>query len=287
MNKGVWIPSGARPVPGAFDAVAADYDARFTGRLLGRWLRAAVWRRLEAEFRPGDRVLELGCGTGEDAIRMAGLGISVTATDSSAGMLAAASRKAEAVGAHRIDFARFDLAAGVSDDAFTAEDRQDVAALRRGGPYDGVFSNFGALNCLPDRAPLAGTLAELMRPGAPLLVVLMGPVCPWEIAWHLAHGQPRRAMRRFRRGCRAHVGGGVMLPVWYPSPRRLRRELADRFRHRRTIGIGVLLPPSYLAPLVQRHERAFTLLRWLDQRLGARFPWNHAGDHYLAIFDRR
>lgn len=282
------MPSEVRtgPSSGPFDAVATDYDAHFTDRVLGRWLRAAVWDRLEDEFKPGDRVLELGCGTGEDAIRLAKLGIKVTATDSSSRMLAIASQKADAVGARQIDFARFDLADISADDANGA-DRQDVATLRRLGPYDGVFSNFGALNCLSDRAALAEALADLMQPGAPLMIVLMGPICPWEIVWHLARGQRRAAFRRFRPGRRAHLGGGVMLPVWYPSPRRLRRDLAACFHHRKTIGIGVLLPPSYLATLVERHTAAFAALRWLDLRLGARFPWNWAGDHYLAIFERR
>lgn len=274
-------------IPGPFDAVATDYDAQFTERVLGRWLRAAVWDRLEDEFKPGDRVLELGCGTGEDAIRLAKFGVKVTATDRSSRMLAIARQKADAVGADQIDFARFDLSVDVSGDAVNGADRQEIATLRRSGPYDGIFSNFGALNCLSDRTPLAETLADLMQPGAPLVVVLMGPICPWEIVWHLAHGQPRVAFRRFRSGGRAHLGGGVMLPVWYPSPRRLRRELAACFRHRKTIGIGVLLPPSYLARLVERYATAFAALRRWDLRLGARFPWNQAGDHYLAIFERR
>jgi len=53
-------------VTATFDAVASGYDAAFTERTLGRMLRAAVRERLP--FAAGDRVLELGCGTGEDAI---------------------------------------------------------------------------------------------------------------------------------------------------------------------------------------------------------------------------
>ena len=102
---GVALPN--RP---AFDAVAAAYDAQFSEQRLGRWLRAAVHRQLADWVQPGDRVLELGCGTGEDALWLARRGAQVTATDASPAMLEIAARKAAAAGvADRIAFAPLDL----------------------------------------------------------------------------------------------------------------------------------------------------------------------------------
>ena len=51
-----------------FEAMAATYDRDFTERPIPARMRRAVWRRLDAAFPPGRRVLELGCGTGEDAL---------------------------------------------------------------------------------------------------------------------------------------------------------------------------------------------------------------------------
>jgi hypothetical protein len=152
--------------------------------------------------------------------------------------------------------------------------------------YDGVFSNFGALNCLPDRRQLAGALAGLVRPRSQVVIVLMGPICPWEIAWHLAHRQVGTAFRRFRSGVRAHVGGGETTRVWYPSPRRVRREFWPHFRHLETVGIGTWLPPSYLSHLVERWPGIFGRLAALDSRLGGRFPWTWLNDHYLIRMER-
>ena len=64
-----------------FDALAADYDRSFTASAIGQRMRAAVWRRLDTAFAPGERVLELNCGTGEDAVHLAERGVRVLATD--------------------------------------------------------------------------------------------------------------------------------------------------------------------------------------------------------------
>ena len=62
--------------PSGFDAVAEDYDDAFSRSILGTLMRRAVWRRLDQRFSAGDRVLELNCGTCEDAIHL-GAGVSV------------------------------------------------------------------------------------------------------------------------------------------------------------------------------------------------------------------
>ncbi|HWQ13628.1 MAG TPA: class I SAM-dependent methyltransferase, partial [Roseiflexaceae bacterium] len=238
--------------------------------------------RLAPLFAPGERVLELGCGTGEDALWLARRGVHVTATDASPGMLAAARAKAEAAGvAGMVDFARLDIA-----DCSEPGSQASIFKLQSSS-FDGALSNFGALNCLPDRRPLAGLLAQLVRPNGRVALVVMGPLCPWEIGWHLARGRMRDALRRLQPGAPAHVGGGATLRVWYPSPRRLRAELAPHFRHLETVGVGALLPPSYLHRAVERHPALFATLALLERRMGGRFPWTWLNDHYLSIFERR
>jgi SAM-dependent methyltransferase len=275
------------PISHPFDAAAASYDATFTQRRLGHWLREAVWERLGAVFRPGDSVLELGCGTGEDAVWLARRGVRVSATDVSGEMLAVARRKAAAAGVDdRIAFEQLDLS-GMRDwrleiGAAPISNLQSLISTT----YDGAFSNFGALNCLPDRRPVAEALADRVRPGGRIVLVVMGPLCPWEVAWHLLHGEVRTAFRRLRPGIEAHIGTGATVRVWYPSPRRLRMEFAPFFRHLETAGIGTLLPPPYLGHLVERWPRMFETLALLDRGFERMFPWTWLNDHYLMVFER-
>ena len=260
----------------AFDAVAGAYDRSFTETPLGRLLRHRVWQRLGSVFRPGEEVLELACGTGEDAVWLARQGVQVTATDPSAAMVALARRKARAASlGERITLQQLSLqqiSAGQS------------SPLPLHGPYDGVFSNFGGLNNTGEWRALAETLGGLVRHGGQVVLVVMGPICPWEIGWHLLHGEARRAFRRLDGAATATVGDREV-PVWYPSPRCLRRDFSPWFRHLDTESLGLWLPPSYLGHLVARWPRLFA---WLDRveraSGGLSLGW---GDHYIAVFERK
>lgn len=266
-----------------FDATAASYDAHFTGHRLGRWLRQEIHHRLADLIQPDDHVLELGCGTGEDAIWLARRGATVVATDASTAMLEIAAHKAVAAGLDgQIVTTPLDLSQLGDWPSTFARSRHPGA----GGLYDAVLANFGVLNCLPERRTLAAALAQWVRPGGHVVLVVMSPCCPWEIAWYTAHGQLRTAFRRCRSGVEASLGEGASVRVWYPSPRRLQLEFAPYFRPVEMAGIGVLLPPSYLAHLVDRWPRLFARLAGWEPRLAGHFPWTWLNDHYLMIFER-
>lgn len=252
-----------------FDAIASTYDETFTNRQPGIWLRDMV--RSYVPFQEGDHVLELGCGTGEDAVWLAQRGVQVTATDVSANMLQRAEQKINALKLSKlIHLSYLDM----NEPNLTPANTQ----------YDGVFSNFGAVNCVADRHQLARFLSQQVRVDGTVILVLMGRLCIWEIGWYLLHGDAKTAFRRFRSGELAHVGAGDDIQVWFPSPTQLCREFAPWFRHEFTAGIGTLLPPSYLDHLVERWQRAFVAIAGIDRQLG-RHLFN-LSDHYLVVFKR-
>jgi ubiquinone/menaquinone biosynthesis C-methylase UbiE len=67
----------------AFDRLAAKYDDMFTRSMVGRAQRQAVWDVLLETIEPGSHILELNCGTGEDALFLAQHDMSVVACDAS------------------------------------------------------------------------------------------------------------------------------------------------------------------------------------------------------------
>lgn len=272
--------------PAAFDECAAHYDRSFSERQLGRWLRQAVYRHLTV-YAPEERVLELGCGTGEDAIWLGRRGVQSLATDASSAMLAVAADKIRRAGlTDSIRLARLDMNAAESDSQDSLAAVLAASTDRSTDRFDGCFSNFGALNCVADRRALARDLSTCVRPGGRMIVVLMGPFCPWEVVAFVARGRFSDAVRRLRSGALARLGDHHV-PVWYPTPRRLRQEFAPWFRPLGQRGIGVLLPHSQLADLVERWPRVFARLEHWEAGLSTRFPAPWLCDHYLLEFERR
>ncbi len=271
--------------PTAFDAFAEAYDNDFTRSRLGRLLRPRVWDILARHFSPGQHVLELACGTGEDALWLAQHGVHVTATDGSAEMVRKARAKAEERGgeeAREQGRGRIEVKQVSLQEVIEGHFGGQWSVV--GGRFDGVFSNFGGLNTIGEWRPLAEALAKLVKPGGKVILVPMGPLCPWEILWYVGHGQITTAFRRFRDNVPAKIGE-VVIPIWYPAAGRLRADFAPWFRHVSTASLGLWLPPSYLGHWVDRWPRLFGWLNQLAQKT-ARLSGGW-GDHYVIVFERK
>ena len=266
--------SGLSPAIHAFDACAHEFDDRF-----GAWRsvaaqRRAVRRRLLRTFPAGSRLLELGGGTGDDALFLAEQGRNVVLTDGSPAMVARAAEKVRAAGwRHRIETRELAL-----------EQLAEVGRRWNGAPFDGAYSNFAALSCVPDLALVARGLAPLLQPGASVLLVVFGRWAVGEILVQLALGNRRGAFRRFARGDVPARLGGHKFTVRYPSLGDFRRAFAPCFRLVRTDGIGVFVPPSAAEPAISSYPRLLAGLETLDRL--ASVPLAFFGDHILLHFIR-
>ncbi len=256
----------------AFDRMAATYDRDFTDSLIGRAQREAVWRVLTKTFHRNDNLLELNCGTGEDALFLATQGISVFACDASREMISTAERRIERiVPAPPIVFCHL-----------PTERIHELAPATR---FDGIFSNFSGLNCIADLAPIAQALSNLVKPGDPILLCLSTRICLIEIAYYLLRGQPKKALRRCR-GRSESTLQGTKLTIFYPTLQQLRNSFAPHFRLRSHVGIGVAIPPSYLEPWARRHPRMLHALRSLERLLAPLPLLRSTGDHMLLRFEK-
>jgi ubiquinone/menaquinone biosynthesis C-methylase UbiE len=241
-----------------FDSVAERYDAIWTRSLVGRYQRAAVWNRSDPLVGAGDDILDLGCGTGEDALHFHKLGAHVLAVDASAQMV------------------RIARSRGVDARQLRLESLDEI-----GGRFDGAISNFGVLNCISELTTLARSLARLILRHGFLAICVIGRCCAWEILHFLRTGDQNSAFRRFRSaGARSSLG----LQVYYPSVSAVTRAFCPAFKLLRWTGIGLCVPPSYISRL---SLRAVTRLATLDRRI-ASWPLLRAfADHRLLLFQRQ
>jgi methylase of polypeptide subunit release factors len=248
----------------AFDELANDYDRAFTQSRVGAMLRAVVWQRLESMLPAEGFVLELGCGTGEDAVWLARAGHRVVAIDASPEMIRIARLKAVAAGcADRIEFHCLPIEA--------------LATLPGSTRFDAVLSNFGAINCVPDLRALGATLSARLTPGATMLFAVMGRHVPWEWLWFLLRAEPGRAFRRLGRDGVVWRG----MRIVYPTPAMLADGLRPHFAVSRVSALGCVLPPGYAAGWLERSPRLLRLFAGLERRVARHPAFAALADHYL------
>ncbi len=249
-------PPQLRDTRDAFDSVAADYDGPRGNNDLIQDMRGEMWRWLDATFAPASRLIDLGCGTGLDAIRMAQLGHHITATDWSPQMVWRTSDRAERE--HLTDRVRA-VAVGA----------HELHRMDGDGVYDGAYSNLGPLNCVPD-------LADVSRECA-----------PWEIAHYLRGGRSARAKIRFARNAVPVSMNNHTIWTRYYAPREFYRAFKSHFTLEHFRGLCVFAPPPYLTWVREKHPRWYDQLWRLDRRVCGFPVIRGLGDHFLIVMRRR
>jgi SAM-dependent methyltransferase len=256
----------------AFDSVAADYDGPRGNNALIQRMRQTLWDTVVAELGTGSRLLDLGCGTGIDAAEFARRGYEVVATDWSPSMVARTlSRAGDASLGGRLQARHL----GVQE-----LDRLD-------GGFDGIYSNFGPLNCAPDLKDVADQCARLLRPGGVMVFSVMGRICPWEAAHYALRGRFRRAAVRATRG--ATAVGMNRHTIWtkYYLPREFYRPFADQFRLAGYSALSLFMPPPYMVDRYERRPGWYERLGRIDDRFGKLPLLRDMGDHFLIVMHRR
>lgn len=132
-------------------------DARFWDKAAEKYARSPIkdmagyertLTRAAGLLRPTDRVLELGCGTGSTALRLAGGTGPYLATDVSSEMVRIATRKAEAAGVRNLTVCQ-----------------TDSASLAASGAVFDVVLAFNLLHLVRDLAATLDQIYAMLPPG--------------------------------------------------------------------------------------------------------------------------
>lgn len=193
-----------------FDELAPLYAELWSESPEGRRQRDEFWRETDGLFAAGSRVLDLGCGPGDDALHLMEQGVEVLGIDNSEAMVAVARER------------------GVAAEWTAIEDLGAIV-----GPFDGAISNFGALNCVEDLDDAARELAPLIRPGGALAICVMGRFSWKETLRYLIRLDFGRAVRRWTG--RAEWRG---MQVFYRSSGATWRAFEPYFKLQKRVAIG-------------------------------------------------
>lgn len=254
----------ADQVAQAYDTLADDYDRLVVEDF---WMREVLWSRYRRLFRPGERVLDIACGTGLDSLYLARAGLDVVGIDASAGMIAQLQAKARREGLH------VDVRVG---------DAADLSGWPA-ATFDGIVSAFAGLNTI-DLGRFAAEAARLMRPEGRMIVHLLAPASLWQRLRWLVRGRWRKAWELGRRrGLPVTIRGRTVEHALLPRGEIYRRFFAASFDLRRSYALGFLWPQAANALLPAAWRRA---LGRLEPPLGALPFLRDAGRFFVLEMTR-
>lgn len=257
----------------AFDSVAAEYDGPLGNNALVQGLRARTLAAVMGWVSVGAALLDLGCGTGLDAVWLGRRGYRVTAIDWSPAMVEYARQRAAKAG----------IGGAVHVHHLGIHELDRLPA--RG--FDAAYSDLGSLNCVPDLDQAARAIAGRLRSGGALIASVIGRVCPWEVALCLRKRQWARLRVRWSKRIvpvplRDHT-------VWtrYYRPAELRSAFESAgFTLRSVRGLGLFVPPPYMLVFAQRHSRAIAALQAVEDRVAGWPGLRQWGDHFLIVMQK-
>jgi ubiquinone/menaquinone biosynthesis C-methylase UbiE len=252
----------------AYDRIAADYDLQLQDM---QWMRSVLWDAYRRLLVPGQRVLDLSCGTGIDAIFLARHGIEVVGIDISAGMLEQLRMKA--------------AQEGLSDRIHVA--RQDIhhLDLMPHIPFDGIISAFAGLSTLTNLAPVVSRAACMLKPGGILIVHMLNRFSVWNWLALIRHGRWAQVRQAgLMNTLIANIGGIPIQHTLYYPLEAYERFFARDFALRNAYSLGSLRPPN--APLWLPRS-VLNLMGRLEKSLAGHRPFINWGSFFVLEMQKR
>ncbi len=257
-----------------FDHIASTYDNSFTNTLVGKAQRKLVYTSLANAFPNFNEkeILEINCGTGEDALYFSKLGAQVIATDISPTMIKSA--RAKAPPQTTISFEVLDI--------------NDLDSFKKEQSFDLIFSNFGGLNCLTELEikSFLKVASRKLKPNGKICLVIMPEKCAWETIYFLAKFKFKTAFRRgIKSGVSANVEGKGVTTYYY-APKRI-QSFTKEFETKQLNPIGLFVPPSYLDPFFQKRPEKLEKLVQKDLKRINNPKFSSISDHYFICLEKK
>jgi len=262
-------------VASAFDSASEEYDFTIGHNFINTWIRKRSIEVLLRSIRSEDFLVEVGAGTGAEAIQIAKHVRGIIATDVSKSMVDLMAAKVRAK----------HLEGKVVPVRLAAFELSKLRGLLGGKELRVAYSFNGALNCEPRLEKFVSSLADLLGPGGLFICSVRNTLCLAEALWHAAVLQFDRMNPRMRQPIMVSVGG-TDIPSTYYSPGEFLRKFESHFKAKEVIALPGLLPPAYLNNYFLKLGSLGSAIGRIDRALSGLFPLNRYGDQTLFVFKK-
>jgi SAM-dependent methyltransferase len=260
----------------AFDSASDEYDFTIRQNFINVWIRNRSIDELLLLTRPDDVLLEIGSGTGVEALRISKHVRGIVATDISNSMISLLEQKVATRG----------LGDKIKPVRLAGSEIGKASMYLPNGKVRLAYSFNGALNCELKIREFPFELWKITQPKGLFVCSIRNTFCLSEAIFHAAVLQLNRMAPRKRQPVMVSVGG-MDIPSYYYSPRKFAKIFEKYFKLKRMIGLPSILPPAYLSDFYVRVRKSLFFLESAEKALSSHYPLNRVGDQTLMIFERR
>ena len=256
-----------------FDKAAQNYDTTFTKSVIGKLQRSLVYESFSKILiaKKPKTILEINCGTGEDAIWLAKQNFEVVATDISSTMIEMAKSKSD-----------------IENLTFQQADINTIAVDFSTRKFDLLFSNFGGLNCLSitELTSFFKNASQLVSEKGQLILVIMPKNTIWELFYFVLKLDFKNVFRRKKEFAIANVDG-EKIKTYYYNPKDIVNLANANFEIKLIQPIGFFVPPSYLEAFFKNKPKWIGFLNAFEQKVKNQSWLSKYADHYVIVLEKK
>jgi len=250
------------------DEIAEKYDSILSKNRFSEVLRPVFQNILMQNIHHGDYILDLGCGTGEDAIFLAQKGVNVTGVDISPKMIEIAGKKADTKDFNKnLQFFCDDMEIFISENT---------------NKFDAIISNFNAVNYIRDLNSFSAHVSTALNKDGKLIFTVLNKISASEVFYNFVRLNLKRSWKAiFNRKELLLTDLNIFFPGLFSN------FFKNHFYIKRITGIGIFIPPHNLTGMYDKLSFVLPLLLRLEKLTASVFPFYCLSDHYIIEMQKK
>jgi 2-polyprenyl-3-methyl-5-hydroxy-6-metoxy-1,4-benzoquinol methylase len=245
-----------------YNKVASAYNSHLAD---DQWIRSLLWSEYLAHFKSGDHILDIGCGTGIDAIFLAQHRMHVTGIDVSSGMIAQS--RSEIESSNLTDYIDFKVL-----------DADCISSLSP-TKFDGIISAFAGINMVTDIRSFGDNAADLLKPNGHMILHVLNWSSMWKRIAMAFNGESKK-LKSIRSTKKKIIPvGDTPIEHYFYTPEELYNNyLASKFKLLSGYSLVYLLPRKVISFLPRSLKQSYG---FFEKKIGSYKPFLYWGEFFV------
>lgn len=242
--------------------IAGDYDRLMNENPFSVYLRNEFHKIIDKYIKHGCKVLDLGCGTGDDAIYAARQNAKVTAIDISEEMINIAEAKTQNAGLKsKIKYYAADIEQWVNEN---------------NEPFDVVISNFNAINYVKDLDKFLQHLNKSINKNGTAVITMINNKSISEFYFYFLKFKFNKSLNSLFNRKKNIITELNIYPV-----NRVNKLFRKYFKMKKAEGISIIAPPYSMQGIYKKLKKIMPVILKLEKLISSNSFFYNYSDHII------